>query len=52
VLECKLDVHRRSRIDGALKGERAAERLDAIFQSGEAGPSRRVGSADAVVADV
>src|ERR1700732_2299514 len=51
-LERKLDMHGRTRVDGALHGERAAKGLDAIFQSCEAGASRRARAAHAVVANV
>src|SRR6266545_4317585 len=51
VVEWKLDIHGCAGATGALNGDRAAERLDAVFQADEARASCRIGPAGAVIAD-
>ena len=50
VVEWKLDVHRGPSACGALDDDRAAQRIDTVFQADEAGTSARVSPAGAVVA--
>src|SRR5206468_7890708 len=50
-VERKCDFDRGSRAFGALDGDRAAQGLDAVAQPDEPGAARRIGAADAVVAD-